>query len=518
MNVQYGSTGNWIDVTELTLTHFKQNHLIIIPSGDTVRAKIYTDPMIGEHKKVLITLDEAIYEYDETKTIEINTANNTIRDFDEVIPIIVVCYNNYKYVQNTLNQIKQINQGYYRHIKILNNSSDCEKTIEFLKNVDVEVIHRANNGPWICPWNNQDLYADLPNKFILTDPDLKFNPNLPSNFIEVMSKLSDFYKCSHIGFALDILDYNEEMLHYIYYDIYCEGSKNIYNHEKQFWEKQITNDQYELYDAKIDTTFTLINKFYFDTCFRIRIAGNFTAKHMPWYKTNEVYNVYENYCMNSLHNDISTTAKLIVCYTNENYLKIVKNDEIFFIDKKCKNCKLSESIHKFDKYLRKDKIFLDLGIGSTTLYGSRKSKHVYVVETDNQYIKEMKLHLENNCDKNYTIINQAISHNSNINIQLGSACQIIKTLSISDLFKKYDICSKEISLIKVDIKGGEENILNDLFQLFQTENVPLYICFYYTLWNDKNLDRFKFLSENEKNLIQQELCVSILFEPVTQVG
>ncbi len=64
------------------------------------------------------------------------------------IPIIIICYNNYKYVKNTLLQILKINKEYYNNIIILNNASTCIDTINFLKNVDVKVINnKNNNGP-----------------------------------------------------------------------------------------------------------------------------------------------------------------------------------------------------------------------------------------------------------------------------------------------------------------------------------------------------------------------------------
>jgi hypothetical protein len=71
------------------------------------------------------------------------------------IPIIIICYNNYLYVKNTLEQILKINEEYYKNIKILNNKSTCLNTIIFLNNVNVQVINNFdNNGPWISPHNN----------------------------------------------------------------------------------------------------------------------------------------------------------------------------------------------------------------------------------------------------------------------------------------------------------------------------------------------------------------------------
>jgi hypothetical protein len=105
------------------------------------------------------------------------------------IPIIIICYNNSHYVKNTLSQILKINKEYYKNIQILNNASTCLTTINFLNSCDVKVIHNSSNiGPWINNWTNKWVYDNLPEKFILTDPDLKLNENIPNNFIEIFSE------------------------------------------------------------------------------------------------------------------------------------------------------------------------------------------------------------------------------------------------------------------------------------------------------------------------------------------
>ena len=39
------------------------------------------------------------------------------------IPILIISYNNYRYVDNTLKQIKKINENYYRNIIIIDNKA-----------------------------------------------------------------------------------------------------------------------------------------------------------------------------------------------------------------------------------------------------------------------------------------------------------------------------------------------------------------------------------------------------------
>lgn len=103
------------------------------------------------------------------------------------------------------------------------------------------------------------------------------------------------------------------------------------------------------------------------------------------------------------------------------------------------------------------------------MYGGRKSKHVYVVEADNESI----LSLINNCklnNKNITSIHKAIYNETDIELFFGknkflensklndSTSQLslidsnntypIQTIRIHDIIKNYEINPNEVSLIK----------------------------------------------------------------------
>jgi hypothetical protein len=102
---------------------------------------------------------------------------------------------------------------------------------------------------------------------------------MPKNFAEIFLNISNKYKASKVGSALDISDSN---------NFIPDFGTEKYNHEKQFWLNKIDDPDYELYYATIDTTFCLVNlnypltySGYFGT--HIRVAGDFTAKHLPWY-------------------------------------------------------------------------------------------------------------------------------------------------------------------------------------------------------------------------------------------
>jgi hypothetical protein len=386
-------------------------------------------------------------------------------------------------------QLLIINSNFISNIIIMDNISTCKDTIEYLKNTTCKVIYNTFNYPQISQNHNADVYNTLPDIFITTDPDLELNKNLPKNFIEILTEISETYTVGKVGFALDISDFNDMFQ----YDIYHHKGTTIFSHESQFWHNKIQHDQYEVYNAFIDTTFCLYNKKYFDSnnfYHAIRVAGNFTCKHLPWYIESKLFNLYENYSLyKNTERHISTIASLVFTYVDNNYTTIYKNEELFLIDNNDYNSKITyfnktnnADDNIFDKYLDKNKLVInfDREIGLNGMYFTRKCKHVYCVETNNELMDVIKKNYKNNCEQKYTF-------SSDLNIQ--------------NIINDNNIDIKEISLINVNLHGDEEFLLTDLYNFHKTNNIPLFITFNLNNWNDKNIDRFEFLTEEQKNMI-----------------
>lgn len=121
------------------------------------------------------------------------------------IPIVIICYNNYKFVNNTIKQYESLISS--PNIIIIDNCSTCKYTIKYINdcNHTYNIIKcNTNNGHLV--WTMPFIFDTLPGKFIITDPDLQFNKNMPNNFIDIIMQISDDYKCAKVGFALDISD------------------------------------------------------------------------------------------------------------------------------------------------------------------------------------------------------------------------------------------------------------------------------------------------------------------------
>jgi hypothetical protein len=130
------------------------------------------------------------------------------------------------------------------------------------------------------------IRKNLPSKILLSDPDLKLNHKMPTDFIKYLNDLSEQYKIGKVGLALNIdsekINANKIIAHenVIY---------TIQEWEEKYWEKQMGNldNGDPFYQADIDTTFCLVNFNFFEINEElkgIRVAGSFTADHIPWLK------------------------------------------------------------------------------------------------------------------------------------------------------------------------------------------------------------------------------------------
>ncbi len=188
------------------------------------------------------------------------------------IPIYIIAYNNLYFVRHIVEQLEK----YTKDIHIIDNASTFPKLLEYYRTEYKYDLIQMDKNYGYTVYINQ-MYNKFPDKFIITDPDLELNKDLPMNFIEELDMLSEKYKMWKVGFALDISE-KEKM----FQDTDYMFGQSIYNFESQYWTNKIGEN---LYNAPIDTTFCLCNKKYFGNQWTpaMRVAGNYTAKHIPWY-------------------------------------------------------------------------------------------------------------------------------------------------------------------------------------------------------------------------------------------
>lgn len=173
-----------------------------------------------------------------------------------------------------------------------------------------------------------------------------------------------------------------------------------------------------------------------------------------------------------------------------------------------------ETFNVFKDCANLEKCVIDIGawIGPTSIWLSKNFKHVFAIEADPIALLALRDNLKNSGCNNVTIIDSPISaksekvyfgRNSFNGNSLGSSTSQMKmekkfeddtelnSITLSQILDMVD--PSEISLIKVDIEGGEELIMEDLFKTCAKHKIDLYLAFHTKWWQDKNFSRFESL-------------------------
>ena len=201
MKITYGTTNYNIDVTDICLSKLKINNIIIIPSGDYNRANYFTDPIFGTLKKIFITIDEWVIEYDDTLSIKINIIDKTITTFKYTAIIVEPRkHNALSFVLN--NFVKNLSDDWYiiifhgnLNIDFINNIINCN-LLDYKKRISLVNLH-IDNLP-IADYNN--LFIKNTNFFdaISTETFLVFQTD-SMIFENHKHLINDFLKYDYVG-------------------------------------------------------------------------------------------------------------------------------------------------------------------------------------------------------------------------------------------------------------------------------------------------------------------------------
>lgn len=201
------------------------------------------------------------------------------------VPILIPCFNTVTYVRGMVEQLRL--RG-LRHLILLDNASTYPPMLEFLADPGPGVVvirQETNRGPRSSFLDMPD-FSLLPQFFCVTDPDLVLNPHMPPDFIAQLAALTERLEIGKAGLALDIADRVA-----LRQEGFSIGNRvwKIWEWEEQFWQDKIETlpGGDAVFRARIDTTFALYNKRFFDRnelYKAVRVAGRFTCRHLPWYQ------------------------------------------------------------------------------------------------------------------------------------------------------------------------------------------------------------------------------------------
>lgn len=205
------------------------------------------------------------------------------------IPVLVPTFNNPTYCAQMLTQLQS--HGFH-DIVFLDNASTSDEMLQWLSQAE-ECSTVLRLGENIGPKRSiirDDVFDRLPRHFCVTDPDILFNEALPCNFVHALMEIASDQKVGKVGMALNLADrhlFRQDDFHI------CGQTLKIWEWEEQFWADPIgwTPGGDRIFRAMVDTTFAVYDKYYFnpaDSLNAVRVAGRFTAKHLPWYREQQL--------------------------------------------------------------------------------------------------------------------------------------------------------------------------------------------------------------------------------------
>lgn len=182
------------------------------------------------------------------------------------------------------------------NLHIIDNNSSYAPLREWYKECGCEVVYLDKNLGQLAVYNS-DYINNFSGWIAYTDSDIELNIDTPQGFVERMIQLAEKYNYDKAGLALRVDDLPD-----------TEYANYAKHWEKRYWEKELETD---VYMAGVDTTFSVIKvglPFQYES---IRIAGNMTARHMPWYLDYSNLSEEEQFIIDNSNSEFSTTKRFV---------------------------------------------------------------------------------------------------------------------------------------------------------------------------------------------------------------
>lgn len=199
------------------------------------------------------------------------------------IPACIIGYNQPTYIKQMVKQLEK----HTKDIVIIDNASDFRPLLDYYEKEYPYTLIRYPRNAGHTVWCLREMEELLGDIFLVTDPDLLFNVSLPDSFLDILYDLSNEFSATKVGFALDVFSSD------IRDDALLFGNIPVKEWEQNAWNYPIYSAIYpslELYQAEIDTTFCLFNRYaarkalYNSHIQSIRLAGDFMCRHLPWHE------------------------------------------------------------------------------------------------------------------------------------------------------------------------------------------------------------------------------------------
>jgi len=186
----------------------------------------------------------------------------------------------------------------------------------------------------------------------------------------------------------------------------------------------------------------------------------------------------------------------------------------------------SHTFDVFDKLLKKDMTFLDIGTfsGQTVLYAAQKVDKVYAVELDPRAYNACKQNIQANQYDNVVLEHAALSDSDGVTLieddRIGtSGCYMISgersggtkvnSYTIETLMNKWNL--QKCDFLKMDIEGGEETCLPAMNSFFDKYDPLFYLSVHKHLGAtaqtvDASTRHYKYVYDRTYTNVRDKLC------------
>ena len=174
-------------------------------------------------------------------------------------------------------------------INIIDNASTYPPLLQWYNEVkdDVNIIKQhVNLGPWTFFYSGH--FSKCPDDFyVYSDADLELNPNMPSNWQEILMDYHKRWK-RKASLVLKIDDIPEN-----------DMKKHIIHHQAVCWNP---TEEENVWHGVTDMTFSFDTKAAGYRYESVRIGGDFACRHVPWYIDPATISEEEKYYLDSIDN------------------------------------------------------------------------------------------------------------------------------------------------------------------------------------------------------------------------
>jgi hypothetical protein len=425
--------------------------------------------------------------------------------------VVIIGYNQFTYISKMVKQVEQ----YTNDIIIIDNNSNYGPLLNYYNTDYKYSLLKMDKNYGHKVYETSFIVSLLGNIHIITDPDLKFNSNLPKNFITEMIKISNDYKAGRVGFALliDVDDIRKELSY---------AGMPIKEWEGRFWKNIINHPYLKLYGAPIDTTFCLLNTLHNSNGLSIRIGGDYICKHLPWhinYWTELLDDEYDHYLINNKSSNywIDKMKKKAEIFTRIRIDGIEDETSDSLENKTSDSLETSievETSNKFEDKIEYEIIFKDdIEYDINNEITKTNSKIDEIEDWIIDKVKNNKLIAINigikNIDKftnNFKFIlnvdNETTSLGNNVlnfsdkivDIKKAKGTTTWKQFIYDNMIYKQDLKEK-INFINITYNGQEECIIEDLLYYCWINLCNINIQFNINNWINKDIKRYEYLFE-----------------------